>query len=416
MSKILVIGSGGREHAIAFAFGRFGHTVFVSPGNPGMEDDATIVPKMDFKETADFTEDCAIDLVFIGPEQPLTDGIVDYLQERDIDVVGPTKAAARIEGSKAFAKDIMRKSGVPTAAYKVFDQFDDADTYLKSAGYPQVIKADGLAAGKGVVIAQNYDEARSALEAMMRDKVFGESGSRVVIEEFLVGWEASVFAFTDGEHFVTTVFSQDHKPLLDGDQGPNTGGMGAYAPVKSAEKYRDRVEKEIFEPVLKTMRDEGCMYKGILYAGLMITEDGPKVVEFNCRFGDPETEVVLPLLNTDLYEISRAIIDNRIDEIKLNRDAGFAVTVVAASGGYPGKYMKNKLIQIDDGLRHKIYFAGVGRDDGKLVTAGGRVMMITAQAETLEEARHAAYNDMSRIHFEGMQYRSDIGEKDSRNL
>ncbi len=416
MSKILVIGGGGREHAIACSFKRFGHTTFVSPGNPGMENDATVVPKMDFKETADFVKDYAIDLVFVGPEQPLADGIVDFLQARGIDVVGPTKAAARIEGSKAFAKDIMQRSGVPTAAYKVFDCLDDATSYLKSAGYPQVIKADGLAAGKGVVIAQDYDEARSALESMMRDKVFGESGSRVVIEEFLQGWETSVFAFTDGQHFVTTIFSQDHKPLLDGDKGPNTGGMGAYAPVRSAEKYRDRVEKEIFEPVLRVMREEGCEYRGVLYAGLMITEDGPKVVEFNCRFGDPETEVVLPLLDTDLFEISQAILDRRIDDIELNWGAGYAVTVVAASGGYPGKYMKNKLIQIDDGLRHRIYFAGVGRDGDGLVTAGGRVMMVTALASTLDKAREEAYEDLSRIRFEGMQFRNDIGAKDSRNL
>ncbi len=415
MGKVLVIGSGGREHAIACAFKRNGHKTYVSPGNFGMVEDVILVPAMDFPATVEYVKANAIDLVFVGPEQPLSEGIADYLQENGIAVIGPSRAAARIESSKAFAKNLMQRYGIPTAAYRSFDRLEEADAYLKDSAYPQVIKADGLAAGKGVVIAQDYKEAKSALEAMMQDQVFGESGSRVVIEEFMRGWEASVFAFTDGENFVSTIFSQDHKPLLDGDKGPNTGGMGAYAPVKSAEKYRDEVNRKIFAPTLKAMREEGCPYKGVLYAGLMITDEGPKVVEFNCRFGDPETEVVLPLLKTDLFAISRAILDGKISKIDIEWEPAYAVTVVAASGGYPGKYEKNITIEFNDGLlrgdHHKIFFAGVKRQGQDLVTSGGRVMMVTAIAESLDLAREIAYRDIEKVRFANMQYRKDIGSK-----
>jgi len=410
--RILVIGSGGREHALARAFARSPRvsTVFVSPGNPGMRDVAQMVTLKDFSAIAGFVLEQGVAFVFVGPEQPLAEGLTDYLQARNVRVVGPSQAAARIESSKAFAKELMRKYGVPTAEYETFDTYEDAVSYLRSASWPQVIKADGLAAGKGVTVAGTFKEADAALLAIFQEKAFGETG--VVIEEYLTGWEASIFAFTDGEHFVSTIFSQDHKPLLDGNLGPNTGGMGAYAPVKTAESRRDDVNELVFHRVLHGLRTEGCPFAGVLYAGLMMTDAGPKVIEFNCRFGDPETEVVLPLLKTDLVDVCEAILDKRIPCLNMTWEQGYAVGVVAASQGYPGSYRKGLPIEPgNDDEDTYLCFAGVKESEGALVTSGGRVLLAGGLGATLEQARGRAYNRLGRVQFDGMIFRSDIGAK-----
>ncbi len=410
--KILVIGSGGREHALARAFARSARvsTVFVSPGNPGMRDVAQTIALNDFPAIADFALAQDVAFVFVGPEQPLADGLADYLQARNVRVVGPSQAAARIESSKAFAKDIMQRYGVPTAAYRIFENYETAADYLRSTTWPQVIKADGLAAGKGVTVARTFEEADAALRAIFQQKEFGETG--VVIEEFLTGWEASIFAFTDGEHFAGTIFSQDHKPLLDGDLGPNTGGMGAYAPVKAAERWRDDVNELVFHRVLHGLRAEGCPFAGVLYAGLMMTDAGPRVIEFNCRFGDPETEVVLPLLKTDLVDVCEAILDKRIPYLHMAWEPGYAVGVMAASQGYPGSYRKGLPIEPgNDDEDTYLCYAGVKESEGALVTSGGRVLLAGGQGATLHQARKRAYDRLGRVHFDDMIYRSDIGAK-----
>jgi phosphoribosylamine--glycine ligase len=412
--NVLVIGSGGREHAIAHKFSKSEKVekVFVSPGNPGMLKVAELAKVSNNDEIIEFVNKNNIELVFVGPEQPLAEGLVDILISENIKAIGPTKSASRIESSKEFAKNLMHKYGIPTAAFAVFTKLEEALDYCKSQNYPLVLKADGLAAGKGVVICQNFEEASKALVEMMQDKKFGESGNTIVVEEFMVGWEASIFAFCDGEDFVTTVFSQDHKPLLNGNAGPNTGGMGAYAPVEAAEKYREEIETKIIKPTLKAMKSEGCPYTGVLYAGLMITEQGPKVVEFNCRFGDPETEVVLPLMKTDLVDVCEAICEKSIDNIKLEWEEKFAVTVVAASKGYPEKYKKGLEINISEinDSNQIVYYAGVREENGSLLTNGGRVLMATAVGKNKTEAIDAAYQLINQIEFDGIYFRTDIAQ------
>lgn len=413
--NILVIGSGGREHAIAWKFSQSDkvNKVFVAPGNPGMQDCAEMVKFAGKEDIVRFSQEQKIEFVFIGPEQPLADGLADFLEAKNIKVVGPSAKAAQIEASKDFAKNLMKKYNVPSAEFQSFDDYLKAKIYLEECDSPIVIKADGLAAGKGVVIAQNKSEAEEALKNMMQDLAFSEAGNKVVIEEFMQGWEASIFAFSDGDNFISTIFSQDHKQAFDGDKGPNTGGMGAFAPVKQAEKYKSEVDEKIFAPIINGMKKEGIPYKGVLYAGLMITDQGPKVVEFNCRFGDPETQVILSLLKTDLVDISQAIINNDIDKIELEWKDNFAVDVIAASEGYPGKYEKGKKIEIDYPLSDssKICFAGVKKENDCLLTNGGRVLAITTLGGTLEDAISSAYSDLRKILFTGMTYRTDIGKR-----
>ena len=413
--KILIIGSGGREHALVRKFKQSNEidTIYVTPGNPGMKNNAVILGKLSPHEIIDFYKKNEIHFIFVGPEQPLSEGFVDLCQLENVRIVGPNKKAAQIESSKIFAKNLMKKYNVPTAEYYIFDDFDNAKSFLKSCKYPQVLKADGLAAGKGVSIVENYDEAISELNKIMIDEKFGEAGSKIVIEEFMEGWEASIFAFCDGEHFVSTIFSQDHKRAFDGDKGENTGGMGAYAPVLKANKYKKFVDENIFAPTLKGLKAEGATFSGILFAGLMFTNDGPKVVEFNCRFGDPETEVILPLLKTDLYEISEAIINKTINKIKLEWKNKFAVTVVEASKGYPGKYEKSKEIFIDleEDEENFINFAGVKEDEGKFLTNGGRVLMVTAVDGSIEETINNVYKNIENVRFEGMFFRKDIAKQ-----
>jgi phosphoribosylamine---glycine ligase len=422
--NILILGGGGRESALAGAFARSPQSgrIIVSPGNDGLQHPLSLVAGRvetvdlpDVSAVAEFVRREQVGLVFIGPEKPLAEGWADELRLRGIDVVGPSRAAARIESSKAFAKQLCRDFNIPTADSVVFDEPATAMEYLRTAPCPLVIKADGLAEGKGVVIAHTREEAEAALRAMMNERVFGDSGARVVIEEFMEGWEASLFAFTDGQDYVTTIFSQDHKPLLDGDHGPNTGGMGAYAPVLAAEPWREQIESEIIAPALRGLRERGCPYQGVLYAGLMFTSQGPKVVEFNCRFGDPETEAVLPLLTTDLIDICRAITSRRVRELRLTWRPGGCVAVTAASGGYPGSVRKGLPISCDPASAadssHWIDFAGVTSRDGVLTTSGGRVLMSVALGDSLKDARNAAYNVLSLIRFDGMQFRTDIGCK-----
>ncbi len=414
-NKILIIGSGGREHALIRKFKESNKidTIFVTPGNPGMKKDAVVLGKLSYPEIIDFYKKNEIYFIFVGPEQPLSEGFVDLCQLENVRIIGPNKKAAQIESSKIFAKNLMKKYNVPTADYFIFDNFEKAKSFLKSCKYPQVLKADGLAAGKGVSIVGNYSEAISELNKIMIDEKFGEAGSKIVIEEFMEGWEASIFAFCDGEHFVSTIFSQDHKRVFDGDKGENTGGMGAYAPVLKANKYKKFIDENIFTPTLQGLKAEGAAFSGILFAGLMFTKAGPKVVEFNCRFGDPETEVILPLLKTDLFKISEAIINQTIDKIEPEWKDKFAVTVVAASKGYPGKYEKSKKIFIDleEDAENFINFAGVKEVAGEIYTNGGRVLMVTAVDDGIKKTVKKVYKNIENVKFEGMFFRKDIAKQ-----
>lgn len=412
--KVLVIGSGGREHAICYKLSQSPEIekVYVAPGNAGMKDCAELVSVTDFDKIAFFAEANCLDFVFIGPEQPLAEGLSNLLRQKNIKVVGPSKLAAEIESSKVFAKNLMKKYNIPTATFESFDSFDEADQYLKKAKYPQVLKADGLAAGKGVIIAEDYTEAKKALKSIMLDKAFAEAGNNIVIEEFLTGYEASVFAFCDGDSYKLSVYSQDHKAIYDEDKGPNTGGMGAYAPVKIPADINKKVENEIIKPTLDALKAEGRTYTGILFAGLMICADGPKVIEFNCRFGDPETEVVLPLLKTDFAILAKAICDKQLKNINLEWHKGSAVTVVLASKGYPASYKKGFEIKVKKLSKNaKIYFAGVKQKGETLYTNGGRVLMLTTIEANLKKAIEQCYKNIKNVSFDGMYYRTDIGYK-----
>lgn len=410
--KVLVLGSGAREHAIAVKFAKSSSVekVVVSPGNGGIERDFECIDLATFPEISEYVRANNIDLVFIGPEQALSEGIVDYLAQEGITAIGPSKAASRIESSKAFAKDLMQRYNVPTAKYQVFSDYEQALAYISKSDYPLVFKADGLAAGKGVVIVEDQASGQKELKEFMLDSKFGQAGDKLVIEEFLEGWETSVFAFCDGKNFVTTIFSMDHKQLEAGDKGPNTGGMGAIAPIIEAEKYRYDIEKDVFKPILKALSDSGCPFSGVLYCGLMITKEGPKVIEFNCRFGDPETQVVLPLLKTDFVEVCQAIADKSVNKLQLSWQDKFAINIVCASQGYPGKYEKNKVIEVHDiDKDSQIYYAGVKKSEGKLLTNGGRVLGITSLGYDRDELIHRAYSLVENIFFQGKVIRTDIG-------
>lgn len=418
--KILVIGSGGREHALAWKLKDSPHTekLYAIPGNPGMAALAECVPQISPTDNAAvvaFAKENGIDLVVVGPEAPLAGGIVDALAAAGIKAFGPAKLAAEIEGSKAFSKDLMKKYGIPTAKYEVFSDAAAARAYVKAEGAPIVVKADGLAAGKGVVVAMTEAEALAAVDEIMEGEAFGAAGSRVVIEEFMTGEEVSILAFTDGRTIRAMIPSQDHKRAYDGDEGPNTGGMGAYAPAPVAPPALvAEVQKTVLEPTIRAMEKEGRLYKGCLYAGLMVTEDGAKVVEFNCRFGDPETEVVLPLLQGDLVEIMLACIDGNLADVEIPWSAGAAVTVVLAAGGYPKAYEKGAEIT---GLAEAaakgclVFHAGTAEKDGAVVTAGGRVLNIVAEAADIKTAVEKAYRGVDCVHFADAFCRRDIAHR-----
>ncbi|MBQ3971426.1 MAG: phosphoribosylamine--glycine ligase, partial [Selenomonadaceae bacterium] len=414
--KLLVIGSGGREHTLAWKLAQSPkcEKLYAVPGNPGMEDIAECISGISIEDNdavVKLAKEKAIDLVVVGPEVPLTNGIVDALNGAGIKAFGPSKLAAELEGSKAFSKGLMKKYGIPTAKYEVFTDAAAAREYVKKEGAPIVVKADGLAAGKGVIVAMTLEEALHAVDDIMEDKAFGQAGSRVVIEEFMEGEEASLLAFTDGETIVPMISSQDHKRVYDGDKGPNTGGMGTYAPapVMTPDMVQAATER-ILKPAISAMKAEGRPYKGCLYAGLMITKEGPKVVEFNARFGDPETQVVLPLLESDLVEIMLACAEGSLGSLDIQWSKGAAVCVVMASGGYPGSYAKGKEITgLDEAKKagNLVFHAGTARKDGKIVTNGGRVLGVVAKADNIQDAVKHAYEGVERITFEDAFYRKD---------
>lgn len=414
--KILVIGSGGREHAVIKKIKENKNVskIYAMQGNGGIEKDAVCVNinPTDIESVKDFAYKNKIDYAIVTPDNPLVAGLTDALEEINISCFGPNKKAAIIEGSKVFSKNLMKKYNIPTAKYEAFDNYHKAIEYLKTAPIPAVIKADGLALGKGVIIAETKEKAFESVKTIMKDKAFGQSGDRIVIEEFLEGIEVSVLSFTDGNTLVPMVSSMDHKKIGDKDTGPNTGGMGTIAPNPY---YTEEIAKECFEkifmPTISAMREEGRIFKGCLYFGLMLTKNGPKAIEYNCRFGDPETQVVLPLLKSDLLEIMTATSNGTLDKVKVEFEKKSAACIIMASEGYPSSYKKGFEINIPKNILDKVYFAGVKSKNGKLLTNGGRVLGITNIADTLEEAIELSYKDISLISFEGAYYRKDIGAK-----
>lgn len=421
---ILVIGSGGREHAIVRKLKESPKVgkLYCVPGNGGIARDAICGPvgAMDKEGVLAFAREHKVDFVFVAPDDPLAAGMVDFLEEAGFPCFGPNAKAAEIESSKVFSKNLMKKYGIPTAAYEVFQGREAALAYIRQQGkYPVVIKADGLALGKGVIIAQDEGEAADALRSMMEDKVFGESGARVVVEEFLTGPEVTVLAFTDGEALCPMASSMDHKQAYDGDKGPNTGGMGTISPNPAyTEEAARRCMEEIFLPTVKAMNAEGRKFKGCLYFGLMLTPEGPKVIEYNSRFGDPEAQVVLPRLETDLVDIITAVAEERLGKIHIKWSGKASACVVMASGGYPGSYPKGLEITGLDGNGQvagmpgvTVYHAGTRWEDGKFYTNGGRVLGLTALGDTLEDALQAAYEAVGRVAFDGAMYRRDIGRR-----
>ena len=418
--NLLVVGGGGREHAIIKKLKENPavETIYALPGNGGIAQDAVCVPEIGAKDIpaiVDFAKSHAIDFAVVAPDDPLALGCVDRLHEAGIPCFGPDAKAARIESSKVFSKNLMKKYGIPTARYEVFDDPAKALAYLKDASFPIVIKADGLALGKGVLIPQNFAEAEAAVKTIMEDKAFGDSGNEIVIEEFLTGPEVSVLAFTDGTAIAPMVSSMDHKRAGDGDTGLNTGGMGTVAPNPCYTPEIAQVCMDtIFLPTLAAMRAEGCPFQGCLYFGLMLTPDGPKVIEYNCRFGDPETQVVLPLLKTDLLTVLQAVENRALGDLKVEWHDGAAACVILASGGYPSHYEKGKVMTFPASLPENVtvYHAGDKlTESGELVTNGGRVLGVTAAAPTLREALKDAYAAAETIHFEGAYMRHDIGRR-----
>ena len=416
--KIMVIGGGGREHAIIKKIkeNKSVSEIFALPGNGGIAADATCVPigAKDVEGAVKFAKENAIDFAVVAPDDPLVLGMVDALEDAGIPAFGPKANAAIIEGSKVFSKNLMKKYGIPTATYEVFEDAEAALAYLESAPIPTVIKADGLALGKGVIIAQTREEATDAVRSIMEDKVFGASGNRIVVEEFLTGPEVSVLAFTDGKTLIPMVSSMDHKRAYDNDEGLNTGGMGTVAPNPY---YTENIAKEcmerIFLPTMAAMNAEGRQFRGCLYFGLMLTKDGPKVIEYNCRFGDPETQVVLPLLESDLLTVMQATANGTLDKVDVRFREGASCCVIVASKGYPVKYESGfPMILPPDEKEAFIYVAGAKRaEDGSLLSAGGRVLGVTAVKDTLEEAIAAAYEMTAKVTFENGFYRHDIGAK-----
>jgi len=414
--KILIIGSGGREHTLAWKLAQSDRVaqIYCAPGNAGISGLAQCIPLKvdDIEGIVDFSKKEAIDLVIIGPELPLTLGLVDALEEVGIKAFGPSKKAAEIEGSKAFAKDLMWRYGVPTARYGVFTDTESARNFAREIPGPWVIKADGLAAGKGVLICPTIKEADEAIESVLTGEAVGSAGEKIVIEEYLEGEELSILAFCDGKTIIPMVPAQDHKRIFDGDKGPNTGGMGAYSPVPAGTpELMQEIDEKILQPVIKAMEKEGRPYRGVLYPGLMLTREGPKVLEFNCRFGDPETQVVLPRLESDLVEIILAAVEGRLHETKIDWIPEACITVVMASGGYPGSYRTGYPIS---GLEEAssdnviVFHSGTAWQDGQIVSAGGRVLSVTALGANIAKARENAYEAIKRMSFTDCHYRKDI--------
>ncbi len=418
--KILVVGGGGREHALVWKIAQSNKVsqIFCAPGNAGIASMATCVPidAGDIDGLLHFALENEIDLTVVGPEDPLTAGIVDRFSEHELKIFGPNKAAAEIEGSKKFCKELMKKYKIPTGDYASFDNPDDAVEYIYNHGAPIVVKANGLAAGKGVIVARTVEEAESAVYTIMKKKAFGEAGDTIIIEEFLDGEEASFLVFTDGDIVIPMVTSQDHKPIFDGDQGPNTGGMGAYspAPVITDGLFR-RIMNDIMIPTVKGMSAEGRKYRGILYAGLMIKEGIPRVLEFNARFGDPETQPILMRLKSDIVPILEACISGHLAKAMVTWDENPSVCVVMASGGYPGKYEKGKIITgLDDAAELEqvmVFHAGTTSNNGQVVTNGGRVLGVTAKDASIPAAIDRCYQAVKLMSWPGVQYRTDIGKK-----
>ncbi|MCL7747631.1 phosphoribosylamine--glycine ligase [Halalkalibacter alkaliphilus] len=414
--KVLIIGSGGREHAIAWKVAQSNQVseVFVAPGNEGMVDVATPVQinENDFDGLIAFAKEQEIGLTIVGPEVPLLGGVVDRFQEEGLRIFGPKKEAAMLEGSKSFAKSIMKKYNIPTGSYETFTNYDEAVAYVKKQGAPIVIKADGLAAGKGVVVAMTEEEAINALSSMLKDLVFGEASAQVVIEEYLEGEELSLMAFVHHDTVIPMVGAQDHKRALDGDQGPNTGGMGAYSPVPqfSSEDVTEAVEK-VLQPTADALIKEGTPFTGILYAGLMMTSAGPKVIEFNTRFGDPETQVVLPRLNSDLVEVYTSLLDGKTPTLEWSEDE--VVGIVLASEGYPVSYKKGTVIEGLEELEEDmlVFHAGTKKEEGKWKTNGGRVLLIATKKASLLKAQQRVYDQVKKVSTDGLFYRKDIAHK-----
>jgi phosphoribosylamine--glycine ligase len=421
--KVLVIGGGGREHALAWKLAQSARVarVWVAPGNGGTAGagkiDNLALAENDFDGLINFARREGIGLTFIGPEAPLAGGVVDAFQAAGLRCFGPTRAAAQLEASKAFAKAFMARHNIPTARYDTFTSLDAALTHLQQVDYPVVIKASGLAAGKGVIVPDSAEEAEAALRHMMAERAFGAAGDTVVIEERLFGREASVLAFADGRHLAVMPPAQDHKQIFEGDRGPNTGGMGAYAPAPLiTPSLLETIKQTVLQPALDGLRSEGTPYAGILYAGLMMTQAGLKVLEFNCRFGDPETQVILPLLETDLVDVIEAALDGQLDRMTLKWKSGSAATVVAASEGYPGSYPKGREISGLDGVAALkdvvVFHAGTQQgEDDRLFTGGGRVLAVTGSGDNLAQALNHAYAGLEKINFRGMYFRRDIGAK-----
>ncbi len=422
--KVLVLGGGGREHALIWKIKQSSQVdkLFCLPGNGGIDElaERVDIPMNSFDLIKNFITDRKIDLTIVGPEQPLVDGIVDYFEAHQIKVFGPLSLAARLEGSKIFAKRFMQKHSIPTANYAEFSEYESAQKYVKQQqDGPIVVKADGLAAGKGSIVCGNIGEALSAIKTIMQDGVFGKAGNQVVIEECMKGEEASLFVLTDGKDYALLSPAQDFKRALDGDNGKNTGGMGSYAPTPVlTNELLQKAIKDIVEPVLEGFKADGILYRGMLYVGLMLTEQGPKVVEFNCRFGDPETQVVLPLLENDLVELFQATVLGKLGEVNIRLKSDYAVCVIAASGGYPDAYEKGKMItgldEVGDDVT--VFHAGTQRKNGEFYTSGGRVLSIMGIGPTLEDAQDKAYRNISKIHFKAMQYRHDIGSRISNSF
>ena len=418
--NVLVVGSGGREHALAWKLSKSQNvqTVYVAPGNagtlhePGLEN--VDIDVMDFPALANFAAQNDCQLTMIGPEAPLVEGVVDYFQSRNLACFGPSKAAAQLEGSKAFTKDFLKRHDIPTGYYTTFTDTDKALAYVREHGAPIVIKADGLAAGKGVIVAETLEQAEAAIVDMLSDNAFGEAGCRVVVEEFLPGEEASFIVIADGTHTLPMATSQDHKRVGEGDTGPNTGGMGAYSPAPVVtDLVYERVMERIIEPTIAGMTKDGMPYTGFLYAGLMIDADGnPRVIEFNCRFGDPETQPIMMRLKSDLGDLCSAAIRGVLNDSSVEWDPRPALGVVLAAGGYPGNYDKGHAIHglLTDQPKHtKIFHAGTAQKDDQVVTSGGRVLCVTALGDTIQDARDNAYNGVDTIQWQDMLYRRDIG-------
>lgn len=417
--KVLIVGSGGREHAIAYSVSKSNHVnkIYCAPGNAGIAElaECVTISPMELDKLADFAEENKIDLTIIGMDDPLVAGVVDVFEARGLRVFGPRKNAAIIEGSKAFSKDLMKKYNIPTAAYETFDSADEAITYLETSAYPIVLKADGLALGKGVLICNTFEEAKDGVKSIMLDKQFGSAGNRLVIEEFMTGREVSVLAYCDGTHIKPMTSAQDHKRAKDGDQGLNTGGMGTFSPSPFYTKEVDEFcEKYVYQATMDAMKAEGRDFTGILFCGLMLTEKGPRVLEYNARFGDPEAQVVLPRMKNDIIEVMNACIDGKLDDIDLQFEDNAAVCVVLASAGYPEKYDKGIKITGFENFEGKdgyyVFHAGTKETEEGIVTNGGRVLGVTAKGSTLKEARANAYEATKWIDFSNKYMRNDIGK------